>query len=140
MNFEQQGTLLEETYEHYIVLGLKHIISALQVAIPFVTAFSKQNPTVFLLLMTAMTLYITWKVLKNLFLIIKRLVFLYLIILLISVHLRGWDQFVNSDVPYFYNTVATGDNAYKFGQIVKFLLVQIKFYAQYLYRYVENMQ
>ncbi|GMM55355.1 hypothetical protein DAKH74_019710 [Maudiozyma humilis] len=140
MSFEQQGALLEQTYEHYVVLGLKYIIGALQLAIPFVTTFSKQNPTVFLLVVTTILLYITWKVLKNLFLILKRLVLLYLIILVVSVHLRGWDQFINSDVPYFYNTVATADNAYKFGQGVKFLLVQIKFYANYLYHYVENMQ
>ncbi|CAB4256570.1 similar to Saccharomyces cerevisiae YIL040W APQ12 Protein required for nuclear envelope morphology, nuclear pore complex localization, mRNA export from the nucleus [Maudiozyma barnettii] len=139
MNFEQQGAPLEQTYERYVVLTLRYLIQGLQFIIPLVTKFSKENPTFFLILTTLILFYIAWKVIKNIFNILRRLFLLYLLVLVVSIHLRGWDQFINKDVPYIYNTAITTDNAYKVGLGVKFLVFQFKFYLDYLYHSVENL-
>ncbi|SMN21920.1 similar to Saccharomyces cerevisiae YIL040W APQ12 Protein required for nuclear envelope morphology, nuclear pore complex localization, mRNA export from the nucleus [Maudiozyma saulgeensis] len=139
MQFEQQGAPLEQTYERYVILTLRYIIQGLQFIIPLVTKFSKENPTVFLIITTLILFYIAWKVIKNIFNILRRLFLLYLLVLVVSIHLRGWEQFIGKDVPYFYNTIAESDNAYKVGLGVKFIVFQFKFYLEYLYHYVQNM-
>lgn len=140
MNFEQQAEQLEHTYERYLVLILKQLIKVLQIAIPFCVNFSKENPTMFLAIVTFALLYITWKIVKNIYVIIRRLISFYLIVLAISIYLRGWDQFINYDVPYFYNNIMTVDNGYKFGMGIKYSVVQLKFYLNYLYHYLEGLQ
>mgnify|MGYP003365482998 CR=1 FL=1 len=140
MEYVQQATPLEQAYERYVVLALRYMIQCLQFTIPLVTKFSKENPTVFLTIVTLLLLYVAWKVIKNIFNILRRLFFIYMLVLVISIHLRGWDQFIAKDVPYFYNTVLTTDNAYKFGSGIKFLVFQFKFYLNYLYNYLQNLQ
>ncbi|KAG0667109.1 hypothetical protein C6P45_005522 [Maudiozyma exigua] len=140
MEYVQQAAPLEQAYERYVVLVLRSLIQCLQFTIPLVTKFSKENPTVFLAITTLLLLYVAWKIIKNIFIILRRLFFIYMLVLVISIHLRGWDQFISRDVPYFYKTVLTTDNAYKFGSGVKFLVFQFQFYLNYLYNYLQNIQ
>lgn len=140
MEYVQQAAPLEQAYERYVVLALRSLIQCLQFTIPLVTKFSKENPTVFLAITTLLLLYVAWKIIKNIFVILRRLFFIYMLVLVVSIHLRGWDQFISKDIPYFYKTVLTTDNAYKFGSGVKFLVFQFQFYLNYLYNYLQNLQ
>lgn len=140
MEYVQQAAPLEQAYERYVVLALRSLIQCLQFTIPLVTKFSKENPTVFLAITTLLLLYVAWKIIKNIFIILRRLFFIYMLVLVVSIHLRGWDQFISKDIPYFYKTVLTTDNAYKFGSGVKFLVFQFQFYLNYLYNYLQNLQ
>lgn len=100
MDFETQGQQLEQTYEHYIILFIRYLISALQFSIPLVTGFAKTHPTAFLVVTSVILLYLSWKILRNIFIIIRRLFFTYLLFACVMIYLRGWDQFIFNDVPY----------------------------------------
>lgn len=132
MDFNEQ--VLERDAQRYVVLVLNFFITFLQTLIPLVVKFSSSYPRLFLYLTIAVMLYITWSFLTNLAKLIKRLFYLYIILFVITIHLRGWEQFFIYDLPLVYNQCK--DGLYLFSQSDEYNL--LKSHAQYLSKQIYN--
>ena len=135
-HLEQQTLQVDETYSRYLIIAIRKIILFLQILIPLITNLSANYPHVFIALITLFLVYTSVKIIKNFAKILKRLLFLYLLVLLLSVYLRGIDQFVNYDVPFIYRSVITSDNSHHIVKhIWRFFKTQFDFYTKFLYEY-----
>lgn len=95
----------DQQLEQYIALFLTRVVRIIQFVIPLVARFSKEHPTIFLVLASATIIYITWRIMCNMVTILKRLSLVFLILFVLSLFLRGFDQIVYSDLPSLYRLV-----------------------------------
>ncbi|KAK5781513.1 hypothetical protein RI543_001061 [Arxiozyma heterogenica] len=132
MDFNEQ--VLERDAQRYVVLVLNFFITFLQNLIPLVIKFSSSYPRLFLYSTIVVMLYITWSFLTNLAKLIKRLFYLYIILFVITIHLRGWEQFFIYDLPLVYSQCR--DGLYLFSQSDEYNL--LKSHTQYLGKQIYN--
>ena len=130
MDFNEQ--VLERDAQRYVVWILNFFITFLQTLVPLVVKFS--YPRLFLYLTIMIVLYITWSLLTNFIKLIKRLFYLYIIFFIITVHLRGWEQFFMFDLPLVYRQLKEG--LYLFSQSDEYTL--LKSHIQYLSKQIYN--
>ncbi|CAI4064729.1 hypothetical protein SKDZ_09G1230 [Saccharomyces kudriavzevii ZP591] len=84
---------------------LKFAVDILQWLIPAITKFSQSHPLVFQLSFIFLTFYVFYKLLMNLITLVKRFLYLALIISCIGIYMRGSQQFLTVDLLNFYNFV-----------------------------------
>lgn len=97
MDFDER--VLERDIQQYVVTALNYIVLSVQTLIPIVSTFGQTHPRLFLALTFFVVLYFTWSLINNLFRLIRRLFYIYIVLLIIAVYLRGVDQFFTQDVP-----------------------------------------
>lgn len=128
MDFNEQ--VLERDAQRYVVSILNFFIIFLQNLVPLVIKFSSNYPRLFLYLTIIIFLYIVWSLLINLIKLIKKLFYVYLIVLIITIHLRGWEQFFMFDLPLIYSQFLVGIN---FFLSTIWWIRFVKLYIQYSY-------
>ncbi|CAI4392541.1 CQS_1a_G0025940.mRNA.1.CDS.1 [Saccharomyces cerevisiae] len=84
---------------------LKSAIDVIQWLIPTITKFSQSHPLVFQLLFIFFTFYVFYKLLMNLITLVKRFLYLTLVVTCIGIYMRGSQQFLTVDLLNFYNFV-----------------------------------
>lgn len=95
----------EQQLEQYIALFLTKIVRIIQIVIPLLARFSKEHPNIFLALTSVVIIYVAWRIVCNMITILKRLSLVFLILFIISLYLRGFDQVVYGDLPLLYRLV-----------------------------------
>lgn len=95
----------EQQLEQYIALFLTKIVRIIQIVIPLLARFSKEHPNIFLVLTSVVIIYVAWRIVCNMITILKRLSLVFLILFIISLFLRGFDQVVYGDLPSLYRLV-----------------------------------
>lgn len=102
----------EQQLEEYIALFLTKLVRIIQIVIPLMAKFSKDHPHVFLFFASALVIYVTWRVLCNMLVILKRLGFLLVLLFASFVFLRGFNQVFFQDIPLLYKIV-TGSQSFE---------------------------
>lgn len=92
----------EQQLEYIIGTVLTKTIRILQIVVPLIARFSSQHPTAFLILGGAILVFIVVRIVRNMFTIIRRLLFLLVIALLVLLYVRGFDTVVLNDLPFLY--------------------------------------
>ncbi|QLQ80557.1 hypothetical protein HG537_0D05580 [Torulaspora globosa] len=95
----------EQQLEQYIALFLTKLVRIIQIIIPLMAKFSKDHPNVFLFFASALVVYVTWRILCNMMIIIKRLFTVFVILGISFLFLRGFNQVFYSDIPLFYRII-----------------------------------
>lgn len=95
----------EQQLEQYIALILTKLVRIIQIIIPLMAKFSKDHPNVFLFFASALVVYVTWRVLCNTMIILKRLLAIFVILGISFVFLRGFNQVFYRDIPLLYRIV-----------------------------------
>ncbi|GAV54205.1 hypothetical protein ZYGR_0AK07070 [Zygosaccharomyces rouxii] len=95
----------EEKLAQFIQLALTKIIRIIQVAIPLIARFSAENPTAFIVLTTIVLAFIVLRIVRNIYTIVRRLVFLSLIVFLVLLYIRGFDTVLTFDLPLLYKLI-----------------------------------
>lgn len=96
----------EQQVQQYISIFLTNIIRFIQLAIPVVTRFSNEQPTLFLAIVSVIAAYIAFRVIRNMFTILKRLLYVLCLLCALFVYLRGFEQFFKYDLPLLYNLIS----------------------------------
>lgn len=96
----------EQQLEQYITLFLTKLVRIIQIVIPLMAKFSKDHPNVFLVFASALVIYMTWRVLCNMVIILKRLFMVFVVIGISFVFLRGFNQVFYQDIPLLYTIVS----------------------------------
>ncbi|CCF57237.1 hypothetical protein KAFR_0C02440 [Kazachstania africana CBS 2517] len=147
MELEETSLQLEQTYEKYVVFILKQIISFLQFSIPLVISFGQRYPYLFLGLTTIFLVYTVWRIVTNIYYIMKKLLLLYLVIVVIFIYLRGVNQFLNYDIPFILHSfpefkvkyISPLVNNEYLGIIFRYSSTLFKMYLNKLVEIFENM-
>lgn len=100
----------EQQLEEYIALFLTKLVRIIQIVIPLMAKFSKDHPNVFLVFASALVIYVTWRILCNMVVIVKRLAFVSLLLFASFVFLRGFNQVFFEDIPLLYKIVTGNQN------------------------------
>lgn len=95
----------ERQLEQYIALFLTKLVRIIQIVIPLMAKFSKDHPNVFLFFASALVVYVTWRILCNMMVILKRLFTVFVILSVSFVFLRGFNQVFYQDIPLLYGIV-----------------------------------
>lgn len=95
----------EQQLEQYIAFFLTKLVRLIQIVIPLMARFSKDHPNVFLIFTSALVVYVTWRVLCNMVVILKRFLFVSLLLFVCFLFLRGFNQVFSKDLPLLYNIV-----------------------------------
>ena len=95
---------IQPQYELSVVTQcLKYAIDIIQWLIPAITKFSQSHPLVFQLSFISFTLYVFYNLLMNLITLVKRFLYVALVVSCIGIYLRGSQQFLTVDLMNFYN-------------------------------------
>lgn len=92
----------EENIQAFIVNILAQLINVLHLLIPVVVKFSKEYPTAFVAVSTIIALYILYRMVMNLYTMIKRLMYLAILLVIIGAYMRG-EAFFEQDLPKIGN-------------------------------------
>lgn len=92
----------EQQLQQYIAYFLTKIIRIIQIVIPLIATFSKEHPNVFLVLTFVIVIYMSWRIICNMYTILKRLLFVSVVVLVIFLFLRGFDQVIFKDLPLLF--------------------------------------
>lgn len=95
----------EEKLAQFIQLTLTKIIRIIQVTIPLIARFSAKNPTTFIVLTTVVLAFIVLRIIRNIYTIVRRLVFLSLIVFIFLLYIRGFDTVIMFDLPLLYKLI-----------------------------------
>lgn len=98
-------TPTEVQLAQFIQLVLTRIIRILQVTIPLIARFSAEYPTVFIVLTTMLLAFIVLRVIRNIYTIVRRLIFLSIIVFLVLLYVRGFETVVMFDLPTLYKLI-----------------------------------
>lgn len=94
---------VQPQYELSVVTQcLKSAIDIIQWLIPAITKFSQSHPLVFQLSFIFLTFYVFYKLLMNLITLVKRFLYVALIVSCIGIYFRGSQQFLTVDLKNFY--------------------------------------
>ncbi|EJS43297.1 apq12p [Saccharomyces arboricola H-6] len=97
---------IQPQYELSVVTQcLKFAIDIIQWLIPAITKFSQSHPLIFQLSFILLTLYVFYKLLLNLITLVKRTLYIAMIVSCIGIYIRGSQQFLTVDLLNFYNFV-----------------------------------
>ncbi|CAR28211.1 hypothetical protein ZYGR_0N07030 [Zygosaccharomyces rouxii] len=100
----------EEKLAQFIQLVLTKLVRIIQVTIPLITRFSSENPTAFIILTLIVLAFIVLRIIRNIYTIVRRLVFLSLIIFLLLLYVRGFDTVIMFDLPFLYKLILNGQD------------------------------
>lgn len=101
MEFNEQ-VLLRDT-QHYVMATLNYLVLFLQMAIPMVSQFSTNHPRLFVSIIGFIMFYFTWTLFANFVRVIKRLFYLYMLVIVLAIYLRGFQQFFTADLPLIWS-------------------------------------
>ncbi|CAL9728705.1 nuclear membrane organization protein Apq12p [Monosporozyma unispora] len=118
--------VLERDAQRYVMAILNYSVAFLQTLIPLVSQFSSTHPRLFLSLTFLVLLYFTYSLLSNLYNVVKRLFYIYLVVIAISIYLRGVEQFFTSDLPLVWNQMVINSKAFSNSGEYAFIKNQIK--------------
>ncbi|CCH60920.1 hypothetical protein TBLA_0D04230 [Henningerozyma blattae CBS 6284] len=98
--------------EYFLTNALHYIIQVLQIMIPMIISFSRNYPTLFLVCTGIIFVYVIFSIICRIFTILKRLLFVALILMGFFIYARGSDQFINYDLPYLKKLIFQDENVY----------------------------
>ncbi|AQZ13311.1 APQ12 (YIL040W) [Zygosaccharomyces parabailii] len=100
----------EQQLEYIIEAILTKTIRVLQILIPLIARFSSQHPTAFLVLTCAILVFILLRIIRNMVTIVRRTLFLGVLVFVVLLYVRGFDTVVLYDLPFLYKLVLQDEN------------------------------
>lgn len=107
----EESMSLEEQLQYFALTVFNTTIKFLRFSVPIVVAFAKDHPTITNCLGYLLALYITWKVLCHLAVLVKRVFYTMLIVLCVAIYCRGLVRVVTQDVPMLLQIISTDSTA-----------------------------
>lgn len=129
----------EENIQEFIVNVLAQLINFMQLLIPVVVKFSREYPTAFVTLSTLALLYIIYRIIMNLYNMLKRLMYLAIILIVIGCYMRG-EAFFDEDIPKLgkYVWLQRGTIQITVTTTVRYLIALIQRQGNVIYLYLRN--
>lgn len=124
MSIDEQ--VLERDTQRYVMAALNYLVVFLQTLIPLISQFGSSHPRLFLSLTFLVLFYFTYSLLANFVKFIKRLFYIYLIVLGVAIYLRGVEQFFTSDFPLIWSQVMGNCNSFLNSNEYAFMKTQAK--------------
>ncbi|CAL9734340.1 nuclear membrane organization protein Apq12p [Monosporozyma servazzii] len=124
MSIDEQ--VLERDTQRYVMATLNYLVVFLQTLIPLISQFGSSHPRLFLLVTFLVLFYFTYSLLANFVKVIKRLFYIYLIVLGVAIYLRGAEQFFTSDLPLVWSQMVVNSNAFLNSNEYAFIKAQAK--------------